>query len=188
MLDPSLIIMAPYTFPAAIHRSAERRIYSANLYPANSSPSSILDEVRPAPNPENVYKADQANKKAIYFQLKETLFENVAELVKEAEWAGDPVSQASLSDLRSFVEQISFFQSPSIYLLDNGNFRMIWKNSANEQAAIQFRGDDLAHCVFFLRHTTPRPFLSRETLVDTLPRARAKLVNLEHLLQYDLPA
>jgi hypothetical protein len=95
----------------------------------------------------------------------------------------EPFSHDSLSDLLLFMSQISFGRRPAIYLLDNGNFRAVWRNIENEQAALQFRGDDIVHCVFFLKRKAPRLPLNQETLIDVIPNVRARLIAFERLLK-----
>ena len=72
-------------------------------------------------------------------------------IVTDAALASEPVSRASLKDLLTFLDGTTFSRRPAVFLLDNGNFRVVWKNADNEQAAFQFRGESTVHCVFFLQ-------------------------------------
>jgi len=106
----------------------------------------------------------------------------VFELMQDARLTNEPLSQLSLADLTTFLEGTPFTKRPAIFLLDNGNFRAVWKNADNEQAAFQFRGDGVVHCVFFYRRASTKLPLSQETLVDLLPNLRDKYPSFERLL------
>ena len=110
------------------------------------------------------------------------IWQRIAELASDARAANEPVSPASVSDLVTFLKQTPFTKRPAIFLLDNGNFRAVWKNPDNEQAAFQFRGDGVVHCVFFYKRNSGRLPLSRETLVDLMPNLREKYSSFQRLL------
>ena len=117
----------------------------------------------------------------------ETITERMREVISDALVAGDPVSEASFDDFHSFMLHVPFGRRPSIYLLDNGNFRAVWKNADNEQAAFQFRGHGIVQCVFFFKRESPLLPLNRETLIDTMPRVRARFKDFEHLIKESDP-
>ena len=133
--------------------------------------------------PKEQYEAQHAAKRYAYRQLYTEIETRIHEILTDAVMANEPFSQDSLSDLSSFMKQISFARRPSIYLLDNGNFRVVWKNTENEQVALQFRGRGIVHCVFFHKRKVPQLPLNQETLIDVIPKVRARLSEYEHLLQ-----
>ena len=154
--------------------------------PRVENPAAPTTETRlilPAPDPEKQYEAEHAAKRAALQRLNAEIATRVIELFTDALSENEPVSRDSLTDLLLFTSQISFGRRPAIYLLDNGNFRAVWKNSQNEQAAFQFRGKGIVHCVFFLKRNTPQLPLNQETLIDVIPKVRARLIDFEHLLQ-----
>ena len=149
----------------------------------SAAPTTETQFISPAPDPEKQYVAQHAARHVEYRQLYTEIGTRIRELLTEALLANEPFSQNSLSDLFLFMSQISFGRRPAIYLLDNGNFRTVWKNAENEQAALQFRGDDIVHCVFFLKRKAPRLPLNQETLIDVIPKVRARLIAFERLLK-----
>jgi ribosomal protein L31E len=178
---------AAYAPPPALYEQADRlggeqappRQVSAGV----ASATTELRLVKPAPDPEKQYVAERASKHEVYRQANAELEIRLSDLVREAVWEREPWSQASLSDLRLFMSQVSFKRRPSVYLLENGNFRAVWKNTENEQAAFQFRGDGIIQCVFFSKRASAQLPLNRETLIDVLPKVRARVMEFERLLQ-----
>jgi hypothetical protein len=149
----------------------------------SASPTTETKFITPAPDPEKQYVAQHTARHDAYRQLYTEIKIRIRELLREALLANEPFSHDSLSDLLLFMSQISFGRRPAIYLLDNGNFRAVWRNVENEQAALQFRGDDIVHCVFFLKRKAPRLPLNQETLIDVIPKVRARLIAFERLLK-----
>ena len=141
---------AAYAPPPALYEQADR--LGGEQAPPWQAPTAVasatteLRLVNPAPNPEKQYVAERASKHEVYRQINAELEMRLSDLVREAVWEREPWSQASLSDLRVFMSQISFRRRPSVYLLENGNFRAVWKNAENEQAAFQFRGNGIVQC------------------------------------------
>jgi hypothetical protein len=148
-----------------------------------AAPTTETRLITPALDPEKQYEAEHTAKRAAYRQLNAEIITRLCELITDASLANEPFSRNSLSDLLLFMSQISFGRRPAIYLLDNGNFRAVWKNSQNEQAAFQFRGKGIVHCVFFHKRKASQLPLSQETLIDVILKVRARLSDYEHLLQ-----
>ncbi len=136
-----------------------------------------------APDAAKEYAAKQDARHNARRRLNAEIEARLEDLIVDASFANEPYSQQSLSDLLTFIGEVSFSRRPAIYLLDNGNFRAVWRNAENEQAAFQFRGGGVVQCVFFRKCEAPHLPFSQETLVDTIPEARARLRNFEHLLQ-----
>jgi hypothetical protein len=118
-------------------------------------------------------------------QLRQDIEARIVDLVTDAALASEPVSRASLKDLLTFLDGTMFSRRPAVFLLDNGNFRVVWRNADNEQAAFQFRGDSTVHCVFFFKRMSPQLPLSRETLIELMPNLRQKYRSFERLLNED---
>ena len=89
----------------------------------------------------------------------------ILDLIKIAAEERIPYSTASLRALREFLEAITFEKRPSIYLLENGNFRAIFRNDKNEQLSLQFRADNTIHCVTMMRLDGPHGPLTAHTCV-----------------------
>jgi hypothetical protein len=153
------------------------------LLPVGTSDTTETRLFRSAPDPEKQYAAERTAKQDASRQINAEIMGRVQELVRDALWANEPVSLTSLSDFGLFLSQISYGCRPAIYLLDNGNLRAVWKNAENEQAAFQFRGGSIVHCVVFLKRKTPQLPLNQEMLIDIIPKIRARLTDFMHLLQ-----
>lgn len=179
---------AAYSPPPALLEPAERR-GSAGPRPTRPaiakarSDTSEARLVKPAPDPAAEYAALYAARHDANLRLQAGMVERIHELLMDALIEAEPFSHASLSDFLLFVNQVPFARRPAIYLLDNGNLRAVWKNAHNEQAAFQFRGHGIVHCVFFLKRNSPRLPLNRETLIDLIPQVRERLPAFKHLLQ-----
>jgi hypothetical protein len=64
----------------------------------------------------------------------------VEELIECAQDERITINQASLSDIRRFVGNQIFSLEPRIFLLDNGNFRVIWRHSGELEVGFEFLG------------------------------------------------
>ena len=84
-------------------------------------------------------------------------------------------SKESERDLRLFLASVEFTRRPYIALLDNGNFRAIWRNANREQIGLQFRGHDLVQYVLFALRSSDR-FMAQAT-------GRDKLLNVRRMIE-----
>ena len=95
-------------------------------------------------------------------------------LMAIAEDEGIKVSADSEKDLWLFLYSVKFTRRPYIALLDNGNFRAIWKNADNEQIGLQFRGcRQIQYVLFALR--SPDRFMAQAAGRDTLQNVRRQI-------------
>ena len=102
--------------------------------------------------------------------------ERLRELHADASRSGEPFSPSSLADLTGFVESIiPLTHRPSIFLLDNGNLRAVWRNAAKEQVALQFLGQGVVQFVIFIQRQQP-PMMSRTAGTDALANIRARII------------
>jgi hypothetical protein len=69
----------------------------------------------------------------------------------EAEIDQVPFSNASHADFRDFIRQVGARARASIFLRDNGNLRVLWKNGDQEQIGLQFLGGGDVQYVIFKR-------------------------------------
>jgi hypothetical protein len=97
--------------------------------------------------------------------INEQMQNRVRELHIDALRSQDPFSLASFNDLKEFIGTVRLTSRPSIFLLDNGNLRALWKNDANEQVGLQFLGRGAVQFVMFAKRPT---FMMRESGVDEL--------------------
>ena len=100
-----------------------------------------------------------------------TVFQDVmqrlAELKADADAEAQPVSPESQKDLLSFLANCQFTRRPFIVLLDNGNLRLLWKNSEKEQIGLQFCGNLIVQYVLFAKRSESN-FMARSSGRDTL--------------------
>ena len=78
-----------------------------------------------------------------------TLAFRMAELSAFASEEGIDISDASRRDLQRFIGTHPGTRRPSLFLLDSGNFRTVWRNERDEQLALQFLGDHKIQYVIF---------------------------------------
>jgi hypothetical protein len=88
----------------------------------------------------------------------------------------EPFSESSLADLRSFLTTLQLTERPSIFLLDNGNLRLLWRNDAKEQVGLQFLGDGVVQFVMFAQRHNP-PIMSRIAGADVLSAIRRRIAD-----------
>jgi hypothetical protein len=108
-------------------------------------------------------------------QLVKAQLENrLRELRVDAVRNSEPFSEASLADLRTFLDPLPLVERPAIFLLDNGNLRVLWKNAANEQVGLQFLGGGAVQFVIFVQRQNPA-MTSRVAGIDALSALRARI-------------
>jgi hypothetical protein len=95
------------------------------------------------------YRLEQAQQQLRIEQARVAATARVNELKLEAIRTYNWVSRSSLEDLQVALRSIAFTRRPAIFLLENGNFRVMWKNPAREQVAVQFLGGKNAQFVIF---------------------------------------
>lgn len=91
--------------------------------------------------------------------------ERIDELHACAAADNEPFSETSHADLRRFLSNLPFVRKPSIFLLENGNLRAVWKNDQNELIGLQFIGGGAIQFVSFHLREEPA-MMSRACGVD----------------------
>ena len=99
------------------------------------------------------------------------------ELRIDADTNGEPFSDVSQDNLRAFLDSLPFSKRPAIFLLDNGNLRVLWKNEAKEQVGLQFLGNGEVQYVIFSQRQNP-PVMAREAGVRPLSAIRALMAEM----------
>jgi hypothetical protein len=102
----------------------------------------------------------------------------LCELRLDAESNGALFSDASLHDLRAFLDTVPLARRPAIFLLDNGNLRTLWKNEANEQVGLQFLGNDRVQFVIFSQRQKSG-VMAREAGIRPLSEVRALIAEMD---------
>src|SRR6266446_160546 len=65
----------------------------------------------------------------------------ITTLLADACAMGDPHSLDSATKLFTFLGELLITERPAIFLLDNGNFQLVWRNPEREQISLQFFGN-----------------------------------------------
>jgi hypothetical protein len=81
--------------------------------------------------------------------VQKAVFVRISELIDLAIEDGISMSPASFLDLWSFISKIPQIRPPSVFALDNGNYRAEWKNPEGELIGLEFCGDQLVKFVIF---------------------------------------
>jgi hypothetical protein len=120
-------------------------------------------------------------KKAVELRKKEQqtrahIGDRLRELHVDALRNAEPFSESSLADLRLFLDSLPLIERPSIFLLDDGNLRAVWRNAAKEQVGLQFLGTSVVQFVMFVQRQQP-PMMSRDAGTDALANIRARITN-----------
>jgi hypothetical protein len=86
---------------------------------------------------------------AVKISLLTKISQRLSELFEIAREEEIACNVNSLRDMIAFLNSIKFSKRPAIFLLDSGNFRLVWKNEDNEQFAAHFLGRETVNFVIF---------------------------------------
>ena len=105
-------------------------------------------------------------------------------LRSDAEIEGFAVNNASEENFWSFIGSIPSARKAELVLMDNGNFRVVWKDKNGDHLGVQFLGEQMAEFVIFKQRQLAGS-VSRIAGIDTLEGLIAQLqafdLNLESL-------
>jgi hypothetical protein len=175
----------PPTFTPPVNESFARRgvDLTRRRYAWFISPGTMTDRIAsPVLGPDQEYEKRRSARDDSVAQIRQDISARIRELSTDAVMMNEPLSPASVKDLVAFLSEIPFTKRPALYLLDNGNFRIVWKGADHEQAAFQFRGNNIVHCVFFFKRSAGQLRFNSETLVDLAPNVRQRYPSFAHLL------
>ena len=85
----------------------------------------------------------------------------------DAETDGFAVNKASEADFLSFIKSIPSARKAELVLMDNGNFRAVWKDKNGDHLGVQFLGERMAEYVIFKQRPSAGS-VSRVAGIDTL--------------------
>ena len=91
----------------------------------------------------------------------------IERLRTDAEIDGFSVNKASEANFWSFIGSIPSVRKAELVLMDNGNFRAVWKDKNGDHLGVQFLGDQMAEYVIF-KHRPAAGSVSRVAGIDTL--------------------
>jgi hypothetical protein len=101
----------------------------------------------------------QVEKHLALRQIRVETSARLRELWIDAALSGEAFSEDSLEDLMSFLTGLTPRERPSLFLLDNGNLRALWRNQSDEQVGLQFMGQELVQYVMFARRPNSQRML-----------------------------
>lgn len=122
--------------------------------------------------------------KGLEGQLKKDRFENaIKERISTLKRIGAeesiPTSEESGNLLIEFLNKRTIDNKPFIFLLENGNFRALWKNEKGEQIGLQFLSDGNIQFVLFARRPDSLD-LARSYGIDT-PEGIKRIIEANRL-------
>jgi len=98
----------------------------------------------------------------------------VETLRSDAEIEGSAVNDTSEENFWSFVGSIPSARKAELLLMDNGNFRAVWKDKSGDHLGVQFLGEQMAEYVIFKQQPSAGS-VSRVAGIDTLEGVRTQL-------------
>ena len=112
--------------------------------------------------------------------------ERIRALIAESEAEGSFFHSASLAAFRRFVSQYPSMARGRLALMDNGNFRAVWKGDRDTHLGLQFLPDGRIQYVIFTRRPDSDA-ISRVRGRDTQDgiRRRMEAFNLQYRLTGD---
>jgi len=99
-------------------------------------------------------------------RLQSAIKERISTLKRIGEEESISPSEKSGELLIEFLNRRTIDNKPSIFLLENGNFRALWKNEKGEQIGLQFLSDGNIQFVIFARRPDSSD-LARSYGIDT---------------------
>lgn len=102
----------------------------------------------------------------------------ITDLRKEALEEKQPFSATSEKDLRLFLGASPVIKRPSVYLIDNGNLRAVWRDTEGAQLGLQFLGEGEVQFVIFARRAEA-PRIARSAGRDSAAGIRKQIASFE---------
>ncbi|MCY4379602.1 MAG: hypothetical protein OXC39_07255 [Candidatus Dadabacteria bacterium] len=115
--------------------------------------------------------------------IRRSYLSRIKFLREEATAEGVIFNKDSERDFWTFIELVPFVRRGSLFLMDNGDLRIVWDDDEDNLLGVQFLGNSLARYVVFKRRMDDGP-VSRVAGTDTLKgvNAQIKAFELEALL------
>ena len=92
-------------------------------------------------SPADVYHAVVMSRAQNRERTREKLLQRGRDLLKVGPEDGIKIQEASWRDFVEMVNTTDFASMPALVLLENGNFRAVWRGDGSTQAGLQFLGD-----------------------------------------------
>ncbi len=126
----------------------------------------------------------EQHQKAIATEQAQTFYrDRISDLRIEASHEKNFLNKASEREFWAFLDAFGFFRKGSLFLLDNGNLRAVWKSQAGDQIGLQFLGNKTIQYVMFT-HRPHAATVSRVYGRDTSAGIRRQIaaLDLSHLI------
>ena len=150
---------------AATPRSASEAAYATREFVDMVDP---IDELA-----REIFKKADATR-----QATSAYRERIAELISDAALDGISLNDSSQRDFWTFLSAHDFFSKGTLFLLDNGNLRAVWKSETGDQIGLQFLGNEAIQYVLF-KHRPRAEKISRGAGRDTLDGIRDQIAALD---------
>jgi hypothetical protein len=145
------------------------------------SSTPLLDDA--SENPLESYLAEAVAKRQLRYKIERQIEDRSRELRVDAQISGDAISDGSVIDFREFIQSVGATRQPSVFLLDNGNVRALWRSADGQQIGLQFLGGGRVQFVIFAQRDNPR-MMMRSAGIDSLIETRVRIARdrIAHLL------
>ncbi len=132
---------------------------------------------------ESLVISEKAAKVKATKEIHSSYASRIEFLQEEAIMEGVTFNKESEQDFWTFVESIPFLRRGSLFLMDNGDLRVVWDDDEDDLVGLQFLGNSSARYVIFKRRAEKVP-VSRVAGTDTLKGVNAQIqaFKLETLL------
>ena len=167
------------------------------FYPARYHPTVTTTKVVSPPTHEFEYKIgpteelgpsekflNEYHQKAVETEKAKMFYrERISGLTIDARHENILWNKTSEREFWAFLNSLGFFRRGTLFLLDNGNLRAVWKNEVGDQIGLQFLGNNTIQYVMFT-HRPHAATVSRVYGRDTLDGIRRQIaaLDLSHLI------
>ena len=136
-----------------------------------------FDEIHQIDLEKVIISEERAKVKATR-EIRHSYASRIEFLREEATEEGIIFNENSGRDFWKFIEMIPFVRRGRLFLMDNGDLRVVWDDNEDNLVGIQFLGNSSARYVIFKRRTESG-FVSRVAGSDTLNSVTAQIKAFE---------
>ncbi len=147
-------------------------------------PHSATHKFEDSISPLDALASDFSKKATATYQARVAYRERVNTLMGDAVLDGVSMNKYSELEFWTFLGSQDFFRKGSLFLLNSGNLRAVWKNKNGDQIALQFLGNEIIQYVMFKHRHPQTENISRVAGRDTLAGVRLQIaaLDLSHLI------
>ncbi len=130
-------------------------------------------------SPLDEFIREICEKTATERKAKAAYRERIEELNREAVLDNLAINQSSERAFWAFMDSLKFFRKGTVFLLDNGNLRAVWKSNTGDQIGLQFIDQRTIQYVLFKYRDPRAEYPSRVAGRDTLDGVRRQIAALD---------